>query len=121
MNMSQVCVISIYVSNLQEAIEFYTNVLGFKVNKQYGPKIVTLIHGELPIVLEESEASTTYISNYPAGVVLALKTDDINQTVNMLKASKVDFIIEEPANCPPGKYISFRDPFGNVLEYLQFD
>jgi lactoylglutathione lyase len=42
--MSQVCVIGIYVPNIQEAIDFYTTVLGFKVNKEYGPKIVTLVH-----------------------------------------------------------------------------
>lgn len=52
---SQVCVISIYVPDLNKAIDFYTNTLGFEVNKRYGPKIATLVHGELPIVLEENE------------------------------------------------------------------
>lgn len=42
---SQVCVISINVPNLNEAIDFYTHTLGFEVNKQYGPKIVSLVHG----------------------------------------------------------------------------
>ncbi|MEK5442303.1 MULTISPECIES: VOC family protein [unclassified Fredinandcohnia] len=119
--MSQVCVIGIYVPNIQEAIDFYTIVLGFEVNKKYGPKIVTLVQGDLPIVLEESEEAS-YINNpKPSGVVLGLKTEDIHHTVDLLKEHKVDFIVEEPTKCPPGKYISFRDPFGNVLEYLQFD
>jgi len=119
--LSQVCVIGIYVPNIQKAIDFYTTVLGFEVNKQYGPKIVTLVHGDLPIVLEESEKSS-YIANADtSGVVLGLKTEDINHTVNLLKEHKVDFIVDEPTKCPPGKYVSFRDPFGNVLEYLQFD
>ncbi|WP_442598789.1 VOC family protein [Neobacillus sp. D3-1R] len=119
--MSQVCVIGIYVPDLQEAIHFYTKVLGFEINKQYGPKIVTLMHGELPIVLEESETSSHNQESYKPGVVLALKTGDIYQTVEKLKEHKVSFIIDEPTSCPPGKFISFRDPFGNVLEYLQFD
>jgi lactoylglutathione lyase len=120
--MSQVCVIGIYVPNIQEAIEFYSTVLGFEVNKKYGPKIVSLVHGDLPIVLEESEKAS-YMENTKttSGVVLGLKTEDIYSTVDQLKEHNVDFIIEEPAKCPPGKYISFRDPFGNVLEYLQFD
>lgn len=119
--MSQVCVIGIYVPNIQEAIEFYTTVLGFEVNKKYGPKIVTLVHGDLPIVLEESERASYIGNTKTSGVVLGLKTEDINHTVDLLKEHKVDFIVEEPTKCPPGKYISFRDPFGNVLEYLQFD
>jgi lactoylglutathione lyase len=118
--MSQVCVIGIYVPNLEKAIQFYTTVLGFEVNKQYGPKIVTLVHGDLPIVLEESEKATYQSNPSNSGVVLGLKTEDIHQTVKLLKEHKVDFIVDEPTDCPPGKFISFRDPFGNLLEYLQF-
>jgi lactoylglutathione lyase len=119
--MGQVCVISIYVPDLQKAIDFYTTVLGFEVNKQYGSKIVTLVHGGLPIVLEESE-NTSYSENTRSpGVVLGLSTEDIHHTVTILNEHQVDFIVEEPTTCPPGKFISFRDPFGNVLEYLQFD
>ncbi|MEB2298972.1 VOC family protein [Lysinibacillus xylanilyticus] len=117
--MSQVCVISIYVPNIEKAIDFYTTVLGFEVNKQYGPKIVTLVNGDLPLVLEEVKKSES-ISRDSLGVVLALKTEDINQTVKELKEHNVEFIVEEPMDCPPGKVISFKDPFGNVLEYLQF-
>ncbi|MCL1698210.1 MULTISPECIES: VOC family protein [unclassified Lysinibacillus] len=117
--MTQVCVISIYVPNIEKAIDFYTTVLGFEVNKQYGPKIVTLVHGDLPLVLEESKESNSISKDF-LGVVLALKTDDIHQTVNKLREHNVEFIVDEPMDCPPGKVISFRDPFGNVLEYLQF-
>ncbi|MFJ6211514.1 VOC family protein [Lysinibacillus sp. NPDC092081] len=117
--MSQVCVISIYVPSIEKAIDFYTTVLGFEVNKQYGPKIVTLVYGNLPLVLEESKNAKSIPKN-SFGVVLALKTEDIYQTVNMLKEHNVEFIADVPMDCPPGKVISFRDPFGNVLEYLQF-
>lgn len=116
--MTQVCVISIYVPDIQKAVGFYTEVLGFEVNKEYGSKIVTLVHGELPIVLEEKENAG--YSEASSGVVLTLKSDDIHQSLAMLKEHDVELIIGEPADCPPGKYISFRDPFGNVWEYLQF-
>jgi lactoylglutathione lyase len=119
--MSQVCVISIYVPNLQDAIRFYTTVLGFEVNKQYGPKIVTLDHGNLPIVLEESEKLSYTSAGNASEIVLGLKTDDIHRTVEILKDHDVEFIIDEPTDCPPGKFISFRDPFGNKFEYLQFN
>ncbi|MGV3489480.1 MAG: VOC family protein [Tuberibacillus sp.] len=117
--MPQVCVIGVYVPDLEKATDFYTNVLGFEVNKQYGVKIVTLKHGELPIVLEEIDQAS-YHPNNTSGVALGLETDDIVQTLEKLKSFDVDFIVDEPTDCPPGKFISFRDPFGNIIEYLQF-
>ncbi|MGE7951365.1 VOC family protein [Lysinibacillus xylanilyticus] len=119
--MNQICVISIYVPNLNKAIDFYTNTLGFELNKQYGPKIASLVHGELPIILEENDHTTYNQDNKITGVVLGLQTEDIYETVKFLKEKEVNFIVDVPTNCPPGKYISFRDPFGNILEYLQFE
>lgn len=118
---NQVCVIGIYVPDLNEAIDFYTNTLGFEVNKQYGPKIVTLVHGDLPIVLEENENAIYNRDKNASGIALALRTENIYETAKSLKEKNVTFIIEEPTNCPPGKFISFKDPFGNLLEYLQFE
>ena len=118
---NKICVISIYVPNLNQAIDFYTNTLGFELSKQYGPKIASLVHGELPIILEEHDHTTYNEDNKTSRVVLGLQTDDIFETVKSLKEKNVNFIIEEPTDCPPGKYISFSDPFGNILEYLQFE
>ncbi|WP_050615112.1 VOC family protein [Bacillus testis] len=119
--MNQICVISIYVPNVNDAIDFYTNTLGFELNKRYGATIASLVHGELPIILEETN-HTTYNQEYKnTGVVLGLRTEDIDEMVTYLKEKEVDFIVDKPTNCPPGKYISFRDPFGNILEYLQFE
>jgi lactoylglutathione lyase len=115
MDMAQVCVISIYVSDMEKALDFYGNVLGFEVSKRYGEKIVSLVHDGLPIVLEEHEKVSS-----GSGIVIGLQADDIYQTVEDLKGRGVELLMPEPADCPPGKYISFKDPFGNTLEYLQF-
>lgn len=113
--MPQVCVISIYVSDMEKALDFYGHVLGFEVNKKYGPKIVSLVHEGLPIVLEEHEETVG-----GSGIALALQTADVYKAANDLLAHGVELLMKEPADCPPGKYISFKDPFGNTLEYLQF-
>ncbi|WP_231877277.1 VOC family protein [Bhargavaea cecembensis] len=112
--------ISIYVPDLNQAIDFYTNTLGFEVNRRYGPKIASLIHGQIPIILEENDQTTHNQNIKTSRVVLGLQTENIFETVNALKEKDVTFIVEEPTDCPPGKYISFSDPFGNILEYLQF-
>lgn len=119
--MSQICIVSIYVPDLKAAIDFYTNTLGFELQKQYGPNIASLVNDELPLILEESPNTTANEEPNSSRVVLALKTEDIYDTVIRLKDGGVRFVIDEPTNCPPGKYISFNDPFGNTLEYIQFE
>lgn len=119
--MNQVCVITVYVPNINKAIDFYTNTLGFDLDERYGPNIASLVHGEVPIILEENDNTNYNQDNKITGVVLGLRTEDIYKTVKFLKEKEVNFIVEEPTNCPPGKYISFKDPFGNILEYLQFE
>ena len=116
---NQICVISIYVPNLNKAIDFYTNTLGFELHKQYGPKLASLVNGNLPLVLEENDSASN--NQNASGVALGLQTEDIYEKVKFLKEKEVHFIIDEPTDCPPGKFISFRDPFGNILEYLQFE
>ena len=96
---NQVCVISIYVPDLNKAIDFYTNTLGFELDKQYGPRIATLVHGELPIVLEENHHAADHQEPKNTGIVLGLRTENINETVKFLKEKEVNFIIDEPT--PP--------------------
>ena len=116
---NRICVVSIYVPNLQQAAEFYTNTLNFEVNKYYGEKIVSLQNGNLPFILEEKQGELS-TGVKPFGVVLALQTQNIEETLAHLKSKNVQFIVDEPTNCPPGKFISLTDPFGNIIEYLQF-
>ena len=52
--LNQICVIMIKVRDLKSAVNFYTEVLDFKVSKHYGDKIVSLVHNDVPVVLEES-------------------------------------------------------------------
>lgn len=117
---NRVRVISIYVPNLNKAIEFYTNTLGFELNNQYGFKIATLVHGDIPFVLEERENTIINEDNQTSRIVIGFETDDIEETIEYFKEKNVNFIIAEPEDCPPGKFISFKDPFGNTIEYYQF-
>ncbi|ETT80728.1 hypothetical protein MKZ08_13160 [Viridibacillus sp. FSL R5-0477] len=68
------------------------------LNKQYGPNIASLVHGVLPIILEENDNTTFIQDNKITGVVLGLRTEDIYKKVKFLKEKKVDLIIDEPTN-----------------------
>ena len=118
--MSQICVVGIYVPDLKKAVAFYRDVLGFEVEKEYGDSIVSLKNGDLPLILEQSDEAEVKTENGVSGVVLAISTTDIDKTLQDLIRMGVEVLTDEPMDCPPGKFIRFKDPFGNTLEYLQF-
>ncbi|MFE8700024.1 VOC family protein [Cytobacillus sp. FJAT-54145] len=114
--LNKVCVLTIKVRDLKESLEFYTNVLDFKVSKQYGEKIVSLVHNEVPIVLEEVE--TVGVGRNQ--VLLGILSEDIEKDFRQLKDKGVKVIFDEPMPCPPGRYFIIEDPNGNQLEIVEF-
>jgi lactoylglutathione lyase len=115
--LNSVCVITVKVKNMEEAIDFYTNVLGFKVSKQYGEKIVSLVHDHIPIVLEETEHVE---SGSQQNVLFGLQSDDLDKDMEYLHSKEVTFLFDEPKPCPPGRYTVIVDTSGNQIELLEF-
>ncbi|WP_273852744.1 VOC family protein [Guptibacillus spartinae] len=113
--LNNVCVITVKVSNMKESLAFYTEVLDFKVSKEYGPTIVSLQHDSLPIVLEEGLQNSEKNS-----VLIAIQSSDIHRDFQRLKEKRVPILSEEPKPCPPGLYFVIEDPSGNQIEILQF-
>lgn len=113
--LNNVCVITIKVSSMKEALAFYTEILDFKVSKEYGPKIVSLQHEIIPIVLEEEP-----LHSENNNVLLAIQSNDIYRDFHQFKEKDVPILFEEPKPCPPGLYFVIKDPSGNQIEILQF-
>ncbi|MFK3959076.1 VOC family protein [Guptibacillus hwajinpoensis] len=103
------------VSNIKEALVFYTKVLDFEVSKEYGPKIVSLVHENMPIVLEEEA-----VQSESKNVLLGIQSTNIHRDFRQLKEKGVQILSEEPQPCPPGLYFVIEDPSGNQIEILQF-
>lgn len=113
--LNNVCVITIKVSNMKESLAFYTEVLGFKISKEYGPNIVSLQHDSIAIVLEEESLKSGKNS-----VLIAIQSNDIHRDFQRFKEKRVPILSEEPKPCPPGLYFVIEDPSGNQVEILQF-
>ena len=66
--------------------------------------------------------STTYETQ---GIVPVFYTDDLDGTIRKWKAKGVEFLPiswggpDGTAVCPYGRFIAFKDPFGNAFELLQ--
>ena len=119
--MPKVCVIQINVSDMDKAIDFYCNKIGFEIHsKKYYPDIVDLVNKGIPLILYKV-SKVTYI-DYPkvAQTLINIQTDDLEASLKDLKGKGVELIHETPQNCPVGVYAAFKDPFGNVHELLEF-
>lgn len=121
-------IVQINVTDLREARRFYGEVLGIPLREPFagdGPFELDL--GEGPRVLVYG-VPLQVPSAYPdgTGLTLVLFTEDLEATVARWKEAGVSFVPVEwsadpsgIAACPYGRFIGFRDPFGNVHELLE--
>jgi lactoylglutathione lyase len=114
-------VVQINVPDMDRAIDFYTNVLGFSIASRASyPFAVVLEQEAFTFLLAKCDDHA--VIDYPkvAQTLINIETSDLAATLDDLGAKGVDLIHSEPQPCPPGFYAAFRDPFGNVLELLQY-
>ena len=120
--------IQLNVTDLAEARRFYGDKLGIPLGQDFGPEApFELDLGAGPSVLVYQVARSVPVAyGEQTGVTLVLYTDDLEDTVARWRANGVEFIpiewSEEEsgiAACPYGRFIAFRDPFGNTLEVLE--
>ncbi len=120
--LTSICVIGIYVDDMNKAVEFYCEKLGFKEVERYDDGCIVRLENEgPPIILEKVENAGRI--EYPgfSQVVLGVETEDINKTSKELRAKGVEFLHDQPQAFVAGLVMAMRDPSGNVLELLQFN
>ena len=115
------------VSDIKRSIDFYVNKLGFKllfseVNKEEQEAFAFLVNGDARIELIQDLAEPYKIPavKRPYCPHFCLETDDMKQTVKLLKESKIN-IIRGPLEIKGEEtWIYFSDPDNNVLEFIQW-
>ena len=118
--MPSIATISIYVDDMNAAVDFYTGQLGFRVASRPAPVIVVLESEGVGLVLCQAERRIP--QSYPTGTgtVIGLVTPDAAAAATRLASAKADLVIKEPEPFPAGRFIAVRDPAGNVIELLEF-
>ncbi len=126
--------IGIITNNLQQSVEFYTDVLGFSISariemddagfsaifvEKNGSKIELMgYRGEIP---ERSEGVEIKMGggSIPINDHITFAVDDITATVTQLKEKGVEFSLE-PVQLEGGmKLASFKDPSGVLIELVE--
>jgi catechol 2,3-dioxygenase-like lactoylglutathione lyase family enzyme len=113
-----------FVTDVDQAVAFYSKQLEFTVQQQFGPNMAILRQGDLTLWLAGPNASAARPmpdgrKPEPGGWNrFVLEVADLAITVGRLKAAGVRFR-NEIVSGPGGQQILAEDPFGNVVELFQ--
>lgn len=109
-----------YYKDLGAARDFYTKILGLKIQSDSDSMVVLQIVGDSKLVLRDLSKST-YTPSTPKSVALAFLTEDLQEWYDHLLAQKV--MIKYPLKIKPGGphdgFVAV-DPEGYLLEFETF-
>jgi catechol 2,3-dioxygenase-like lactoylglutathione lyase family enzyme len=113
------------VTDVDAAVKFYTNALGFQVEMQPGPGFASLTRGELRLLLNQpgaggaGHAMPDDSRPAPGGWNrFQLNVDDLDAMVARLREGGFLFRNEIVAG-RGGKQILLEDPSGNLIELFE--
>ncbi|HMG50322.1 MAG TPA: VOC family protein [Inquilinus sp.] len=112
------------VHDVDQAVAFYTECLGFELQQQFGPAMAILVRGDLTLWVAGPAASASRPmpdgrQPEPGGWNrFVLQVEDIATLVADLRQRDVRFRNEIVIG-PGGRQILCEDPSGNVVELFQ--
>jgi catechol 2,3-dioxygenase-like lactoylglutathione lyase family enzyme len=122
---SKVVYMTLFVSDQDKALDFYTKVLGFEKRVDNpGPGNarflgVALPGQELLLVLWPGTAGRANPASGPVPGTVVVETPDCHKVFEVLKARGVEFETPEPLDLPFGRIVIGRDPDGNRLQIVE--
>lgn len=121
---SRSAVVRYLVADVDRAVAFYTEHLGFEVARRPGPALAIVARGDLHLILSGPESSGA--RPMPDGRRqqsggwnrIVLYVDDLADVATRLRAGRVTFRNDVESG-PGGTQIQLEDPDGNPIELHQ--
>jgi glyoxylase I family protein len=112
------------VNDVDKAVEFYTQLLGFSLDERWGPAFAIVSKADLKLWISGPETSAARAM--PDGRIpqsggwnrFVLEVEDIHTLVNKLKQAGAVFR-NEVISGPGGLQTLVEDPSGNPIELFQ--
>ena len=110
------------VTDVQRAVDFYTEHLGFTLNFSAGPAFADVIRGPLRLLLSGPASSGARATPADAAVAgrnrIHLVVDDLDAEIARVRAAGLT-LRSEAVSGPGGRQILLADPDGNLVELFQ--
>jgi catechol 2,3-dioxygenase-like lactoylglutathione lyase family enzyme len=114
------------VDDVEAAVPFYTDHLGFNVDSQAGPGFARLARGDLRLLLSAPSGPGGAAQPMPDGRIpepggwnrIQLEVNDLAQEVEALRSAGARFR-NEIVSGRGGKQILVDDPSGNAIELFE--
>ena len=119
-------VIRYIVADVDAAMAFYIDLLGFELVERWGPPFAMVNRGDLTIWLSGPGSSASRVLTDGSRPVpggwnrLVLETDDLAKLAEKLKQSGATFR-SDTVSGPGGKQVLVDDPSGNPVELFEPD
>ena len=108
--------ITLYVSDLERAKNFYEQILGLSKKYEYSSYVGFQCGGiEIGLIPKEN------LRIRKVGVSIQFFVDGVDEVYGKLKAKGVEFMVEPHDEPWGGREAKFYDPDGNVLELTQIN
>src|SRR5262245_46666667 len=127
MNPTDLSIVSVryMIDNVDAAVAFYTNNLGFHLDVDSSPAFASVIRGNLRLLLSGDKSSGRQplpdgTKPVPGGWNrIQIPVSDINAEVARLRAAGVKFRRDDIVTGPGGSQVWVVDPSGNLVELFQ--
>lgn len=111
--------LAVYVTDMQRAKKFYTEILGFEISAELGPNLCFLKSksGKIYIYLEGGNKPTS-IDPQTSRLSFFLQAENsASETYATLKSAGVKLLQKAPEQVGEDTYcFQFEDPDGNIIE-----
>lgn len=122
---SNVVSVRYMIDDVEAAVAFYTNHLGFQVEMNSAPAFASVVRGNLRLLLSGAKSSgrrpladgTTPVAGGWNRILL--EVPDINAEAARLRAAGVKFRSDVIISGPGGSQFWVLDPSGNLVEFFQ--
>lgn len=104
-----------WTRNMDEAVAFYRDVLGLDLATRSGEDWAEFEVGGTTVALHGTRPGH---APPQAGATIVFEVDDLDAAVRSLRSRGVE-LDGDLAETPTGRFVSFRDPDGNVLQVFQ--
>ena len=118
----KLCWVTIHVTNMQQSKQFYCDVLGLKIKREFAPRegfSICFLEGNGADYELIEDASVRDEVSFSNSVSVGFLVDSLNEKIADLRSKGVENIIGPIAPSPNDRFIFIKDPDGMTVQIVE--